>query len=189
MLGLELSLHINALLEEDTFQQGVLVSQHETFVCRRAMSGIEVGERLLLHTYRLLELLDVFGAPLTERRLSLPVSLLPLLRCRVYLSHRQSSRSHTTPDMRPSRRGLGLWLPVLTTLASTQTCANKGAATYRLTSSLPLGRLLGRGVGLAAAVVARLGYISFSVQTLGAHGRLLAILSDRIFLVIGGRLV
>lgn len=65
----------------------------------------------------------------------------------------------------------------------------QGAATYRLPSSLPLGRLLGRGVGLAAAVVARLGYISFSIQTLGAHGGLFAILPDRIFLVIGGRLV
>lgn len=108
MLGLKLSLHVDALLEEDALQQGVLVSQHETLVRSRAMSGIEVGECLLLHTYGLLELLDVLGASLTESSLRLPISLLPLLRRRIDLSHRQSSRSDGTPEMPPGRRGLGL---------------------------------------------------------------------------------
>lgn len=49
------------------------------------MSGIEVGQRLLLDTDGLLKLLDVLCSPLTESSLSLPVPLLSLLCGRIYL--------------------------------------------------------------------------------------------------------
>lgn len=60
--------------------------------------------------------------------------------------------------------------------------------TYRLTASLPLGSLLRRWVGLAPALVARLGYLAISVETLRSHWGLLAVLPDRIssFLIGGG---
>lgn len=43
------------------------------------MSGIEIGQCLLLDADGLFELLDVLGAPLSEGSLCLPVALLPLL--------------------------------------------------------------------------------------------------------------
>ena len=49
------------------------------------MSGLKIGEVLLMGADGLLELLDVLGSPFPEGGLSLTVPLLPLLRRRVYL--------------------------------------------------------------------------------------------------------
>jgi hypothetical protein len=51
-----------------------------------SMSSLEVGQVLLMGSDGLLELLDVLGPALTEGRLCLAVSLLPLLRRRVDLT-------------------------------------------------------------------------------------------------------
>lgn len=50
------------------------------------MSSLEVSQVLLMGSDGLLELLDVLGPALTEGRLCLAVSLLPLLRRRIDLS-------------------------------------------------------------------------------------------------------
>lgn len=97
MLGLELSLHINALLEEYALKQRVLVSQHQTLVRGGTMGGIEIGQGLLLNTDGLLKLLDVLGAPFSESCLSLAVPLLPLLCGRINLETRQHSVTNKAP--------------------------------------------------------------------------------------------
>ena len=50
-----------------------------------AVSSLKVGQVLLVRTDGILELFDVLGAALPERRLGLAVPLLPLLRSRVDL--------------------------------------------------------------------------------------------------------
>lgn len=79
MLGLELGLHVDALLKKDALKQGVLVSQHETLVRCSPMGRIEVRQCLLLDTDGLLELLDVLRTSLPESSLSLAVPLFSLL--------------------------------------------------------------------------------------------------------------
>lgn len=97
MLGLKLSLHINALLEEYALEQRVLISQHQTLVRGGTMSSIQISQRLLLDTDSLLELLDVLGSPLSKRCLGLAVSLLPLLCGRIDLEPRQYSVTNPAP--------------------------------------------------------------------------------------------
>lgn len=89
MLGLKLSLYVNALFEEYALEQRVLISQHQTLVRGGTMSSIQISQRLLLDTDSLFKLLDVLGSPLSKRCLSLAVSLLPLLCGRIDLEHRQ----------------------------------------------------------------------------------------------------
>lgn len=97
MLGLKLSLHIDALLEEYALEQRVLIPQHKTLVRGGTMSSIQISQGLLLDTDSLLELLDVLGSPLSKSCLSLAVSLLPLLCGRVDLEPRQYSITNTAP--------------------------------------------------------------------------------------------
>lgn len=158
------------------------------------MSSVQIGQRLLLDTDGLLELLDVLGTPLAESSLSLPVPLLSLLRGRVYLRgiSRWSSGPYKQPCIVCGKRGCVRFLGVLDSeTGGTQHWLDmdKGTTTYRLASSLPLGSLLRCGVCLAPALVARLGYFSFSIETIGSHWGLFTILPDRIFFVIGRRLV
>ena len=65
-------------LEEDPFEQGVLVSQHKTFVRGRAMALLQAGQVLLMLLDGGFELFDVLGASLTESCLCLAVALLSL---------------------------------------------------------------------------------------------------------------
>jgi hypothetical protein len=68
------------LFQEDAFQQGVLIAQHQALVSRVAMSSLEIGQVLLVGADGFFQLLDVLGPPLTESGLGLAVSLLPFLR-------------------------------------------------------------------------------------------------------------
>lgn len=97
-LGPQLSLDINAcysvsmfarevpacseltFLEKYTFEERVLVSQHQTLVGSRPVSRLEVVEVGLMDTDSLLELLDVLGASLAKSSLCLTVTLLAFLR-------------------------------------------------------------------------------------------------------------
>lgn len=85
MLGLQLSLDIDALLEEDALKQRVLVSQHQTLVRSSTVGSVQISQRLFLNTDGLLKLFDVLGPPLAESCLSLAVALLALLRGRIDL--------------------------------------------------------------------------------------------------------
>lgn len=87
MFGLKLGLDVDALLEENALEQRVLVPEHEALVGCGAVGSIEVGQGLLLHTDRLLELLDVLGAAFSEGSLGLSVPLLPLLGSGIDLQH------------------------------------------------------------------------------------------------------
>jgi len=83
--GAELCLHIDALLEEDSLQKRVLVTQHQALVRGMAVGRLQVVEILLVNTDRLFQLLDVLGAALPESGLSLAVALFPLFRSRINL--------------------------------------------------------------------------------------------------------
>lgn len=78
-LGSKLGLDIDTLLEEDTFQERVLVSEHQTLIGGGAVSRLEVVEVGLMDTDGLFELLYVFGTTLSEGGLSLPVPLFAFL--------------------------------------------------------------------------------------------------------------
>lgn len=186
MLGLELSLHIDALLEEYALKQGVLVSQHEAFVRGGAMGCIQIGQCLLLDTNGLFKLLDVLGSPLPESCLSLAVSLLPLLCGRVDLEHRQHSATNPNPKQGRSRKATS---QVGTQILLRPDGPGERMFTYRLSTSLPLGRLALRG-GDGLALLARIRGLSvaFSIRARAQWG-LFAILFDRFFLVIIRRLV
>jgi len=73
------------LFKKDPFKQGVLVSEHQTFVGRGAVALLKSRQRLLILLDRCLKLLDVLGAALSEGSLRLSVALLTLLRRGIYL--------------------------------------------------------------------------------------------------------
>jgi len=77
--GTKLRLDVNAFFEENALKQRVLVTEHQTLVCRVPMGGLEIGQVLLMGTDGLFELLDVLGSPFPESCLCLAVSLFPLL--------------------------------------------------------------------------------------------------------------
>lgn len=78
-LGSKLGLDIDAFLEEDTFQERVFVSEHQTLIGGGAVSRLEVVEVGLMDTDGLFELLYIFGTTLSEGGLGLPVALLAFL--------------------------------------------------------------------------------------------------------------
>jgi hypothetical protein len=67
----------NTLLKKNALEQRVLVAEHQALISGVAMSGLEVGQVLLMGANSFLELLDVLGSPFPESRLGLPVPLLP----------------------------------------------------------------------------------------------------------------
>lgn len=127
MFGLEFRLYIDALLEENALQQGVLVSQHEALVCCCAMGRIEIVQGLFLDTNCLFQLLDVLCAPFSECGLRLSVPLLPLLCGCVDLLCVLAIGSDD--------RDVALFDEIIET-----------RATYRLAASFALGSLLGRRI-------------------------------------------
>lgn len=78
--GIERGDGARTLLEQDALEQRVFVPQHQTLVGGGAVGGLEIVEVRLVDTDSLLELLDVLGATLAERGLSLAVPLLAFLR-------------------------------------------------------------------------------------------------------------
>jgi hypothetical protein len=67
-------------LQENSFQQRVLVAQHQTFVGSGTVALLEVLEVLLMLLNRRFKLLDVFGPSFTKRCLRLAVPLLSFFR-------------------------------------------------------------------------------------------------------------
>lgn len=96
-------------LQQDPLQQGILVAQHQAFVCRTTVALLQALQRLLIVLNGSLQLLDILGPPLTEGGLCLSVALLALLRRGIDLfgeGGQQLSvqwRTHDNPGPRPSR--------------------------------------------------------------------------------------
>lgn len=67
-------------LEKDTFEQRVLVSEHQALVRGRAVALLETLKRLILMLDRGLELLDILRPPFSKGCLGLTIPLLSLLR-------------------------------------------------------------------------------------------------------------
>mgnify|MGYP005989002645 FL=1 len=78
-LGLELSVYVDALLEQDSLEERVLVAEHQTLISGCAVSSLEVVEVGFMAEDGLFQLLDVLRASLTESSLGLSVSLLAFL--------------------------------------------------------------------------------------------------------------
>lgn len=66
-------------LQQDAFQQRVLVAEHEAFVGRTAMTLLQALERFLIALDGGLELADVFRPSFAEGGLGLAIALLALL--------------------------------------------------------------------------------------------------------------
>lgn len=66
--------------EQDTFEQGVLVAQHQAFISGATMILLKGLQGVFIALNGGLELADVLCATLTEGSLGLAVALLPLLR-------------------------------------------------------------------------------------------------------------
>ena len=73
--------------EQDALQERILIPKHEAFIRRRTVTLLEGLEGLFMVLDGRLQLFDILCASFPERRLSLTVPLLPLLRCCVYLYH------------------------------------------------------------------------------------------------------
>lgn len=73
------------LLQQDSLKKRILVAEHETFVSGTTVTLLQGLQRLFMVLDGGFELLDVLGAPLSERRLGLPVPLLALLGRGIYL--------------------------------------------------------------------------------------------------------
>lgn len=67
------------LLQQDALQQGVLIPQHQTLICRTAVALLQALQGLLIALDRRLELTDILCTTLSESRLRLSVALLPFL--------------------------------------------------------------------------------------------------------------
>lgn len=78
-LGLEFGVDIDALFQENAFQEGVFVAKHKALVGGSAVCGLKVVKVRLMDTDSLFQLLDVLCAAFTESGLCLAVSLLTLL--------------------------------------------------------------------------------------------------------------
>ena len=81
----QFSLYVDPLLKKNSFQERILVAQHQAFIGSMTMSGLQVGQVLLMSSDGFFKLLDVLSAALTESCLSLAVPLLALLRGRIDL--------------------------------------------------------------------------------------------------------
>jgi len=75
----KLCLYIDSFFEQDAFEQRVLVAQHQALVGSAPMGRLKVVQVGLVDSDGLFELLDILCAPLSERRLRLPIPLLTLL--------------------------------------------------------------------------------------------------------------
>lgn len=67
---------IRTLFEKNAFQEGILVSQHETFISCTAMSSLQVVKISLMDANGFFKLLDVLGSAFSKSRLSLTIALL-----------------------------------------------------------------------------------------------------------------
>jgi len=73
------------LLQQDSLKKRILVAEHETLIRGAAVALLQRLQCLFMVLDGGLELLDVFGATLSERSLCLPVPLLALFGCGIYL--------------------------------------------------------------------------------------------------------
>jgi hypothetical protein len=70
--------------QENSLQERVLVTEHQTLIRRAAVTLLKRLERLLIVFDGSLELLDIFRPPFTKRGLRLSISLLSFFRRRIY---------------------------------------------------------------------------------------------------------
>lgn len=61
--------------QEDAFEKGIFISQHQAFVGGCSMTLLQVLQRLFMVLDGLLQLLNVFGPPFSEGGLCLSISL------------------------------------------------------------------------------------------------------------------
>ena len=99
-------------LEQDSFQQRILVPEHEALICCRAVALLKALQSLILLLDGSLELLDVLGPSLSKGGLRLAVTLLPLLRGRIDLAYGQS-RTRLAIESRSSTHRLPAPLSLL----------------------------------------------------------------------------
>lgn len=66
----------STFFQQNSLQERVLVTEHQTLICGAAVTLLKGLERLLVMFDGSLELLDVFRSPFTKRGLRLSVSLL-----------------------------------------------------------------------------------------------------------------
>jgi hypothetical protein len=90
--------------QQDSFEERVLVAQHETLVGSIAVAVLQVLQRLLVVLDGALELLDVFGAALAEGSLGLAVALLALFRGGIDLGE-----GELVQGARARRLGVEVW--------------------------------------------------------------------------------
>lgn len=84
-LGPQFGLHIDALFQQDSLEQGVLIAEHQTFIGRMSMALLQALQRVFMLLDGGFQLLDVLGPPLAKSSLGLAVALLPLLGRGIYL--------------------------------------------------------------------------------------------------------
>jgi hypothetical protein len=77
-------------LEQDAFEQGVLVPEHQTLVGGGAVALLEVLEGFFMMLDGGLQLFDVFSATFSKGRLCLTIPLLALFWRRIDLNGRVS---------------------------------------------------------------------------------------------------
>ena len=75
----DLTFMAHTFLEQDAFEQRVLVTKHETLVRCRAMALLQSRQLLLILLDGRFQLLDVLSPTLSERRLRLSIALFALL--------------------------------------------------------------------------------------------------------------
>ena len=75
----------NTFFQENPFQERVLVTEHQTFICSTAVTLLKRLECLLVMFNGSLELFDILRSPFAKRGLRLSVSLLSFFRRRIYL--------------------------------------------------------------------------------------------------------
>lgn len=84
---------IRTFFQENSLQKRVLVTKHQTLICRTPVTLLKRLERLLIMFDSSLKLLNVLRPPFTERGLRLSVSLLSFLRCGIYLQIKRVSNA------------------------------------------------------------------------------------------------
>ena len=76
----------HTFLQQDPLEERVLVTEHQAFVGRAAVTLLQVLQRVFMMLDRTLELLDILGTTLAESGLRLAIALFALLRGSVYLT-------------------------------------------------------------------------------------------------------
>jgi hypothetical protein len=77
-------MNVDAFFQQDSFQERVLVPQHEAFICGSPVTLLQALQGLFMVLDRCFEMLDILRPPLSESCLSLAVPLLAFLGSGIY---------------------------------------------------------------------------------------------------------